>query len=253
MPATGVDPGALRLARRVAREEIAGGARAVILTGSHATGTAGADSDVDVVVVGRGRAEELRRRSGYLLSITRWPFTRHRAAFRDPALAGSVIPGWRDAIIVSDDSGIASQLQERARAWRWEQLAGRSDAWVAERITGFAEEVHKLVACSQSGCTSGAAAQRSVLVLHMAKITAVRHRMLYGSENVMWKMVSDGMGEPWAGVQARAFGANGERFKETCGAALELYRLAAADAAHLLDAGQRAVISHACRLSEQFR
>jgi hypothetical protein len=57
------------------------------------------------------------------------------------------------------------------------------------------------------------------------------------------------MGQPWASTQARALSEHGESLEDSCRAALELYRLAAAEVRPLLTRHQREVVDAACALS----
>lgn len=248
-----VPPAIMRIARTVAREEMLAGARAVLLTGSFATGTAHERSDIDLIVVysARPRAADssvdygLAVRSGRLVSINRRTVAACRQRLLDPQRVGSHVPGFRDAIILADADGIGGRLQWRARAWRWDEIAARADAWVAAELTGFAEEIHKLVAALERGQAYTAAVQRSVIALGLAPRMAVHHRILYGSENVLWDLVAARMGSGWAAAQSAAFGAGGEDIDASSRAALRLYALATAAAAALFDARQRRVVAAA--------
>lgn len=153
--------------------------------------------------------------------------------------------------MLHDPEGLAASLIRRASEWSWEPRKRRCDEWVAEKVTGYSEEVHKLVAALESRNTSAAAAQRSLLAVHLAPVLAVHHRILYGSENRLWKLVSDAMGEEWGRKQATAMGQGGESFAGTCAAALELYRIASSETSHLLDERQREVVAHARALAAQ--
>jgi hypothetical protein len=76
--------------------------------------------------------------------------------------------------------------------------AGRCDGWVAGETTALTEEVHKLVAALRAGQRTTAAVQRSVLTLRPAQVLAVHRRILYGSENRLWDLVAEAMGEDGA-------------------------------------------------------
>ena len=95
-----------------------------------------------------------------------------------------------------------ASLIEEARAWSWGPIERRCDEWVAEQVTGYAEEVHKLVAALRNGNRPLAAVQRSLLAVH--------RRVLYGSENRLWDLVADAMGEGWSRTQSAALGLGGE-------------------------------------------
>ena len=121
---------------------------------------------------------------------------------------------------------------------------------MAEEITAFAEEIHKLVAALRTEHRATAAVQRSVLALYPAHILAVHRRILYGSENRLWDLVSDAMGEGWREAQSAALGLDGENLEQTCAAAMRLYGIAAEEVAHLLDERQKEVVGRARGLAQ---
>jgi hypothetical protein len=224
-----------------------------VLTGSHVTGTAHAHSDIDLVVLlaraPKGDWVKSAQRRGFLVNSA-WETARSvRVALRNPRLLTTFVPGWRECVILADPSGVAARLQAEARRWTWDRVADVCDAWVAEEIVGWAEEVHKLAGALEHGSAQNAAAQRSLLALQLAGVMAVRRRILYGTENVMWDRVSEAMGEPWASAQATALSMRGEPLEASCRAALRLYALAADEAWELLDRRQRAVVGNACAIA----
>jgi hypothetical protein len=224
------------------------GAQAVVLIGSRVRGDAHPESDVDVVVIGDGPDYQLERSDGYLLSISWRSADRCRAAFNAPNEAGGAVPGWHGARIIRDPQGIAAALQAEAQAWTWDRIESGCDSWVAEQITGWAEEVHKLIAARVYERLFAAAVQRSLLATHLAPMLAVHFRLLYDSENVLWDLVAAKMGEDWSIVQNQAFSAHSGHFVASCHAALTLYVLAAREVHALLDARQRSVVEYACDL-----
>jgi hypothetical protein len=250
-----IDPNVMRVARAVTREAVRDGALAVVLTGSYARGDASAHSDIDLIAVLRTAPPDrkwprpISLRQGHLVTVSWDTAASTRASFRDPRLFTTFVPGWRAAIILHDARGVALRIQAQAREWTWESVADAADAWVAEEITGYAEEVHKLVAALEQQDYQAAAAQRSLLAIHLATIIAVRHRILFGTENVLWLSVVKAMGTRWRRAQARAFGEDGESLAVSGLAALELYALAAADVLALLNRRQRAVVEHACAIA----
>ena len=237
---------ALRVARRAADELAENGARAVVLVGSHSRGDAGPVSDVDLLATGNeSYLPRLERRDGFLISVSMQPHEVHQESFEQPELICTAVPGWRDALILHDPEGLSESLIREAREWSWGPLERRCDEWVAEKITGYAEEVFKLVAALGNYCRSTAAVQRSLLAMHLAPVLAVHHRILYGSENRLWDLLSEELGEEWTVSQSAALGLGGESFEESCAAALNLYGLAAAEVAHLMDRRQREVVGSA--------
>jgi hypothetical protein len=250
-----IDPKVLRVARAVAREAVRDGALAVALTGSHIRGDATQHSDIDLIVLlpkpppGRTWTAPISMREGHLVSVTWETVASVRVSFRNPALFTTFVPGWRDVLILEDTRGVAARIQVRARNWTWESVADVADAWVAQRIAGYAEEVHKLVAALEQRNHHAAAAQRSLLAVHLASFVAVRRHMLFGTDNVLWDRVGEGMGARWRRAQSRAFGESGESLAVSCRAALALYALAATEAWVLLDRRQRVAVARACAIA----
>jgi hypothetical protein len=228
------------------RRLVAQGAVAVVLTGSHARSAAGPESDIDVTAIGEGpttaRMEVL---GGELFSIAWRTADGERMAMRDPRRAGAAVPAWRAVTVLHDPDGIAAGLQREARDWDWGTIDAACDAWVADEVCGYAEEVHKLVGARRRGDDLTTATQRAILALRLGPIMAVARRLLYESENVLWHHLDEALGEPWRSTQARALSLHGEALDDSARAALELYRLVAAEARPHLDPRQSAVVERA--------
>ena len=117
MPPDGPSDHALAVARQVAAELAEDGAGAAVLVGSHARGDAGLESDVDVLVVGPLTfIFRLERRAGLLVSASPQPFEAYRREMADPRSVCTVVPGWREALVIHDPEGKAGALIEEARA-----------------------------------------------------------------------------------------------------------------------------------------
>jgi hypothetical protein len=185
----------------------------------------------------------------FLVSIAWMTVKQHRQAFKNPGEAGGIIPAWRNAAIIHDPRGIAQSLKKEAENWRWQPLSKQADRWVAEEITGWAEEVHRLIGNLQLGRKSAAAVVRSVLAIKMAPILAVHHRILYDTENQLWNLVSTRMGTEWTQLQSIALGEGDQSFEDTCKAVLQLYAAAAQEVRHLLNRRQYQVVAHACEIA----
>lgn len=222
------------------------GALAVVLTGSFARGAAQAESDIDLIALGDGPSYRLSSESGRLVSVSwRQPLD-VLATFDDPGQAGYVVPGWRGAVALIDQTRAAQTLIDAAREWTWERIGDeRCNTWVADELCGYAEEVLKLAGALVRGSSTQAAIQRNVLALRMAPLMAVQLRLLYDNENELWDLVAAELGEPWRTVQAQALGLDGASLDESCRAALRLFALTCRLAWDLFDDRQRAVVEHA--------
>lgn len=229
----------------IVRDLVRDGAKAVALAGSHARGEATQLSDVDLYAIGDGPRYTLRVVNDVLVSLSWRTASEEREALRHPASVGGAVPGWRGARILHDSVGIAAALQADARAFDWSSIATACDAWVAEQVTGYVEEVLKLVAARRSGDGNCAAVQRSILALRLPMVMAVHHRLLYDSENRLWRLVAEVAGEPWATAQAEALRGGEPHVADE--AALRLYALAAEAVRDLLSGDQRAVVELALR------
>ncbi|CAN5790196.1 hypothetical protein BH23CHL2_BH23CHL2_25890 [soil metagenome] len=228
------------------------GATAVVLMGSHARGKALPHSDIDLIALGDGPEYRLDHRDGYLVAVAWTTPEQVERDLLDPGKAGWVVRGWRDAVSVIDPAGTAQRLQQQARDWDWSEIGDDAcNAYVAEELTGYAEEVQKLVSLLEIGNLTGAAVQRSILSLRIGQILAVHLRLLYASENDLWTLVGDELDDRWRAAQAAALGLRDEPFHQTCLAALELFRLSADIVVPLLDERQAAVVSAACSLQPQ--
>jgi predicted nucleotidyltransferase len=241
----------LKVAKSFSRRLIDQGAQAIVLSGSWVRGDACKESDVDIHVVGKGASYILERYRGYLLSVSWATRKEHLKGFKDPSKVCGVIPAWRNALIIYDPKGIAKALKREAERWKWDSLAKKADKWVAEELTGYAEEVHRLVGNLQLGRRSVASVVRSLLAIRMAPIMAVHHRIFYNTENQLWDLVSASMGTEWNRAQRVSLGEGGESFEDTCKAALRLFMLTAYEVRHLLDPRQRAVVFHSCQIIGQ--
>lgn len=248
---TNDDNTARTLAAVVADELMESGAFAVVLTGSYARGTATPESDIDLYAIGTGQDYQLERRDGFLVSISWQTAAQVETAFTSPAHAGGTVPGWRQAVILSDLSGMAARLVEQALAWTWDVVGeDQLNAWVAEQLCGYAEEVHKLVSYLEKRSLQFAAVERSLLAMRLPMVMAVHQRILYDSENHLWDLVAESLGAEWSRHQSAALGLTGGSFHDSSAAALALYVLGTNAAANLFDARQRAVVDHACQLAD---
>ena len=239
------EPGAV--AERVARSLAERGARAVALVGSHSRGHADAESDLDFAVIGEGPHYRLETYDDWLISLGWATAEEQRQRLYEPSYLGTHVPGWREALVLHDPEGLAASIQREALEWSWNLVEDRCSAWIAEGITGYAEEAQRLGASLRAGRKTTAAVQRSILTLRLPRTLALHLRILYGTENELWDLVADELGAPWRDAQSAALGLGGESLDASCRAALRLFALAATEVGQHLDDRQLAVVEHALR------
>ncbi len=246
---TGPSARALAVASEETRGLIADGARAVILTGSHARGDANEHSDLDLRVIGDGPKKRLKRNDEFLVSISWMSLEDHNAAFGDPSEAGSIVPGWTSAMILHDPDDLARELKERAENWKWEPIGEACDRWVGQQMVELAEEVHTIVGNIEQDKLTAGAAERSQLAMGLAQALSVHNRIAYESENDLWQLVADAMGGRYGGLQRNALAEDPITLRDSVGAVMQLFSVAATETQHLLSEEQRPVVAHACNLA----
>jgi hypothetical protein len=210
-------------------------------------------SDVDLIAVGSGPADRLLVCDGWQVSVSWRTVEEVRASFLRPADAGGAVPAWRGAWLLLDRGGVAGRLQAEAHAWEWSLIDEAADVWVAAQVTGYAEEVHRLVGQATDGSPRTAAVMRCLLAVHLGAVLAVHHRLLYDSENRLWDLVAQNEGYEWATAQDRALAVVPATTAQATGAALDLYATAAHRTAHLLDADQAVVVARALGVAGRAR
>lgn len=240
---------ALEVARAETKELVADGAQAVFLTGSHARGDANEHSDLDLRVVGEGPEKKLKRHDEFLIAISWMTLDEHREAFDDPSEVGSVVPGWKSAVILHDPEQIAERFKKEAEDWDWDRISDKADEWVAKEVTEYAEEIHTLLGNLEDEKPAAAAAERSQLAMHLAQVMSVHKRILYESENDLWDLVADAMGGRYGELQKKALAQPEIELEDSAAAARQLFAIAAAEVRGLLEDDQREVVAHACEIA----
>lgn len=240
---------ALQVCKQETQALVEQGALAVILTGSHASGTANEYSDLDLRVIGDGPSKKLKRHDEFLVSISWMTLDEHKDGFGDPEEVGSVVPGWTSALILHDPDGHAARLKDRAESWKWEEISDECDRWVAKEITELAEEIHTILGNLEQDKPAAAAAERSQVAMGLAQTLSVHKRIAYESENDLWDLLCEAMGGRYGELQRKALGQDEVTFKDSVGAVMQLFAVGASETQHLLDEEQRAVVARACELA----
>ena len=236
------------IAQRVSRELLEQGAKATVLTGSQARGTATEHSDVDIFAVGEGEPR-FEFVDGRLVIVYWWTAEEARLRMYRPQSALVSVRGWADAEILDDPDGVAAELQREAREWSWDKIGAQADAWVCDQLVIWSEYVSKLVSALDDGRELDAAAFRAELTVRLAELLAVRRRVMSESENGLWDTIADAGGAPWRRALEAAFSLHGEDLEAACGGALTLFALLVADADELFDERQQSVVGRALELA----
>jgi predicted nucleotidyltransferase len=243
-----LDPAVRAIVEQAARESIAAGGKAVLLTGSQARGTARPGSDIDLFVVGDGPTETHELIGDRMLSVHWWTPDEARQRMADPSKAFVAVFAWRDAVIVEDPIGVGAELKAVAEQWTWATVAREADAWIGDRMVELAEYASKLSRALEEGRRLDAAATRSQLALGLAGSGAVAHRVTARSQNGLWETIAESGDEEWHGLFERALGAGDEDVAASAEAALELFARLALEVDPILQPAQRQVLAHASKL-----
>jgi hypothetical protein len=240
-----LDSAVRRIVQSVTERLTAQGAHAVLLTGSHARGTAGPRSDIDLFVVGDGPDEAHEVIDERMVSIHWWTPDRARQRMSHPASAFVSVFAWRDATILHDPLGVAAELKAVAEAWTWEALDREADAWAADRLVGLSEYVSKLERALEDGRCLDAAATRCELAVGLVELAAVANRITSVSENGLWETVAASGNGEWRALLDRALGAGNEDLPTSVAALIELFASLARALQPTLQPAQREVVAHA--------
>src|SRR5918997_4930157 len=173
----GVESEIRALAESVGERLVDQGAKATLLTGSHARGHARPDSDVDLFAVGDGPAGWMEIVDDRLVAVYWWTAEEVRRRLTDPESALLTVRGLRDAVVLQDPTGIGAELQREAREWTWEKIEREADAWVADKLVVWSEYLPKLAGAVEADRRMDAAAVRSQLTVKLAELLAVRRRL----------------------------------------------------------------------------
>ena len=83
--------------------------------------------------------------------------------------------------------GVATRLRSEARRFRWQPLRKARDAYIADLLTGLAEEVAKLLRALETGEKETASVQRNLLANRMAFLWLLSQESLWETENGLWE------------------------------------------------------------------
>jgi len=236
----------VRLAHRIADEVDPRGTTAVVLAGSWARGDAHEASDIDLWVVGRSGPNRFLERDGHMVCIRFTTAAADRREMRTPSRLDGAVPGWRNARILRDPRGVASRLKREAGRFRWSTVRRDREAYLADQLAGWAEEVAKLLRALETGERETACVQRNLLVNQMAFLQMLSAERLWETENGLWEDAGRRAGRAFRSAQRAAFGISEGGWRDSCEAALRLYALTARSHLAQLMGDRRRIVLAAC-------
>jgi hypothetical protein len=227
------------------------GASAAFLFGSYARGVAYGESDVDLAFVGPDREWLCDRREGLLVSVGWRSAEKFREAMASAEWGPSSVQGLRSSVIIWDPTGVAAGLRNAARKWTWADIADKCEAWVPEQIASLAEDAQRAFYHFHHGDRWVATVLKGVLSARLAMILAVHLRILYDSENQLWHLVAQELGEPWASLQSTAFSSEDEDFTISFASTMRLYSYAVSLVYGIMNERQKRVVRGTCDIIGQ--
>jgi hypothetical protein len=213
--------------------------RALVLMGSHARGTAGPYSDVDLVRIMAGvepplTADGSYSQDGRLLVASSVTPAQVEKWFSRPEVAVEVIAGLRVARALQDDGTFAT-IQARAADFHWDAaMQDKANRWASERMVGWIEEVNKGLEGLRRADTGRLLNARFGLSWGVTRVAAVQRGVLLSGDNALYAEVGQAMRDypEWLHLRRLAFGIEDEEgvapvLAEQVRAGLRLYALTA--------------------------
>src|SRR5438552_9991799 len=161
--------------------------RGLALAGSFIRGDVTQWSDIDVFryVTGTGVAPSVPPRwiHGRLVRVSSLTMEYAWTELERPEVAIWAIIPLRSMRILVDRDGDVARLWERARDFRWVNIAERAQAWASRRLAKDAENVLKLRAAIETNDESSILNAHLNLAAHCADAVAVARGVLIPTEN----------------------------------------------------------------------
>ena len=177
------------LLRQLTRELVDDNTEALGLTGSHARGDAGPDSDVDLWHFLHSLPQDpvarytLRMVEGQLVSISLRRLAEEAALMRAPATAIAVVPGFRQMRALHDPQGALARVIDEARAFEWASLRSAAVLQAGHELCGNAEEVGKLLDAPAQGNEETALFWLNALIFGLLRALSLGLGLLIETEN----------------------------------------------------------------------
>ena len=172
----------------------------ITVAGSFARQAGGPYSDVDIhcyvrqMPVHETETYYLRYMDGTLVSIGLLGLAEEIANLQNPKKAIRAIPGLRQERILLDKDGSVAALVELAARAAWEPLQAAANAYASWNLSGYAEEVHKILAGLALKNESKTVYAVWGLTRGMAETLLVQRGVLVDTENAFLDLAQDTAG-----------------------------------------------------------
>jgi Nucleotidyltransferase domain len=222
--------------------------QAAILMGSCARGDAGPYSDVDLRFLTHDETGAAPPAShlidGLLVTTTTTTPSQVEEWFNNPPACVAAMQGLRDARTLFDPAGYFAAIQQRARAFVWDQaMQERAGAWVSAEMVGWVEEVYKGLEGLRRGDTGRMLNARFGLSWGLNRVAQVYLGVLISGDNGFFDEVAAVVGRDsrWVRLRDAVFAVrlpdgSPVPLREQVSAGLQLY----VETAHMVDAAIRA-------------
>lgn len=228
-----------------------GNTLSVVLIGSGARDELDAYSDLDILVIVRGKRPpaQMYYLEDRLVNVYFVDTENRESMLRDPWKAMSNIAATREAQILFDPDGWYANLQERAKTFSWKTVEKDADIAISWVLAENAEIVQKILGGLSNNNLEKALHATVVLLNGLTDVGALANGVLSNSENRFWSAVRDAETDAtWKKYFWTALGFNAESVTTRAKATLGLYsRSFVLHQAKLLPEHLK-VVQHVCSL-----
>jgi hypothetical protein len=198
----------------------------IVLVGSASREQMDAFSDLDIHVVVRGERppDQMFCFEQRLVNINFLDRENRESMLTDPWKALRNIGAAREAQILFDPEDWYSNLQQRARAFVWQNVQAQADISISWVLAENAEEVQKILGGLSNNRLEKVLYALTSLLPNLANVAALANGVLTNSENIFWSSVRDA--EPdqlWKELFWTALGFHQESLVTRGQAAVALY------------------------------
>jgi predicted nucleotidyltransferase len=203
-----------------------GNTLSVVLIGSGARNELDAYSDLDILVVVRGKrpSAQMYYLENRLVNVYFVDTENRESMLHDPWKAMSNIAATREAQILFDPDGWYANLQKRAKNFSWKTVKKDADLAISWVLTENAEIVQKILGGLSNNNLEKALHATVTLLNSLTDIGALANGVLSNSENRFWSAVRDAEADAiWKELFWTALGFDAESVTTRAKATLGLY------------------------------